>query len=238
MISTDDRKLVGQSVYEQLRSDIVTGVLSPGEKLKLNALRLRYSASVNTLRETLMRLVSDGFVQFVDQKGFTVKPVSSADLYELLELRQMLELSGVRKSMENTEGHMGWKSALISAHFRLYCIEKRMMEDEGGQVQRWEKADRDFHVIMVSHCGSQQLIRYHASVIELYMRYQVLALHRRPFRGRASMDDHQALLTALLDDDIDAVLALLNSHIDKGLALPDTDLTTAMASTAKIRQPA
>jgi len=60
--------LVGQSVYEQLRSDIVTGKLAPGEKLKLNALRLRYSASVNTLRETLMRLVSDGFVLFVDPK--------------------------------------------------------------------------------------------------------------------------------------------------------------------------
>ena len=62
MINSDERKLVGQSVYEQLRSDIVTGTLSPGEKLKLNALRLRYSVSVNTLRETLVRLVSDGLL--------------------------------------------------------------------------------------------------------------------------------------------------------------------------------
>ncbi|ETI59284.1 GntR family transcriptional regulator [Marinomonas profundimaris] len=221
MINSDDRKLVGQSVYEQLRSDIVTGALSPGEKLKLNSLRLRYSASVNTLRETLMRLVSDGFVLFVDQKGFTVKPVSTADLRELLELRQMLELSGVQKSMENKTGHMEWKSALISAHFRLSCVEKLMLEDEGSHVQAWEKADRDFHVTMVSHCGSQQLIRYHASVIELYMRYQVLALHRRPFRGKASMEEHQTLLKHLIDDDMEQVLFILDSHIQKGLTLPD-----------------
>ena len=223
MINSDDRKLVGQSVYEQLRSDIVTGRLLPGEKLKLNALRIRYSASVNTLRETLMRLVSDGFVLFVDQKGFSVKPVSTADLRELLELRQMLELSGVRKSMENKTGHMEWKSALISAHFRLNCVEKLMMEDEASHVQAWEKADRDFHVTMVSHCGSQQLIRYHASVIELYMRYQVLALHRRPFRGQASVEEHQKLLKHLLDDETESVLAILDSHIQKGLFLPDTD---------------
>lgn len=223
MINSDERKLVGQSVYEQLRSDIVTGTLSPGEKLKLNALRLRYSVSVNTLRETLVRLVSDGFVLFVDQKGFTVKPVSTADLRELLELRQMLELSGVRKSMENKVGHMEWKSALISAHFRLHCVEKQMLQDESSHVQAWEKADRDFHVIMVSHCGSLQLIRYHASVIELYMRYQVLALHRRPFRGEASMDEHQELLKYLIDDDMEQALSLLDSHIQKGLTLPDPE---------------
>ncbi|NLQ17761.1 GntR family transcriptional regulator [Marinomonas sp. M1K-6] len=225
MINSDERKLVGQSVYEQLRSDIVTGKLAPSEKLKLNALRIRYGASVNTLRETLMRLVSDGFVLFVDQKGFSVKPVSTADLRELLELRQMLELSGVCKSMANKQGHMEWKSALISAHFRLNCVEKQMLDDEASHVQAWEKADRDFHVTMVSHCGSQQLIRYHASVIELYMRYQVLALHRRPFRGQASVQEHQKLLKSLLDDDLDAVLAMLDSHIQKGLVLPDPEAT-------------
>lgn len=223
MINPDDRKLVGQSVYEQLRSDIVTGKLKPSEKLKLNALRIRYSASVNTLRETLMRLVSDGFVLFVDQKGFTVKPVSTVDLRELLELRQMLELSAVRKSMANKAGQMEWKSALISAHFRLNCVEKLMLEDERSHVQAWEKADRDFHVTMVSHCGSLQLIRYHASVIELYMRYQVLALNRRPFRGQASMEEHQKLLKHLLDDETESVLAILDSHIQKGLYLPDPE---------------
>lgn len=230
MINPDDRKLVGQSVYEQLRSDIVTGKLPPGEKLKLNALRIRYSASVNTLRETLMRLVSDGFVLFVDQKGFSVKPVSTADLRELLELRQMLELSGVRKSMENTVGHVEWKSALISAHFRLNFAEKLMMEDEKNHVQVWEKADRDFHISMVSHCGSQQLIRYHASVIELYMRYQVLALHRRPFRGQASVSEHQALLQCLLDDDVESVMTMLDSHIQKGLYLPALELPMTSAA--------
>ncbi|GGN22461.1 MULTISPECIES: GntR family transcriptional regulator [Marinomonas] len=234
MINSDDRKLVGQSVYEQLRSDIVTGKLAPGEKLKLNALRLRYSASVNTLRETLMRLVSDGFVLFVDQKGFSVKPVSTADLCELLELRQMLELSGVRKSMANKVGHMEWKSALISAHFRLNCVEKQMMEDETSHVQAWEKVDRDFHITMVSHCGSQQLIRYHASVIELYMRYQVLALHRRPFRGQASMEEHHQLLKCLLEDDVENAVSILDSHIQKGLTLPDLSSATS-ATTNKSR---
>ena len=44
---------VGSSVYLKIKSDIITGALTPGKKLKLDALKVQYSASVSTLRETL-----------------------------------------------------------------------------------------------------------------------------------------------------------------------------------------
>lgn len=215
-----DRKLVGQTAYESLRNDIVTGKLGPGQKLKLNELRASYGVSVNTLRETLMRLVSDGFVAFEDQKGFRVNPVSVSDLDELIELRVQLEILGLQKSMANHSNRMNWKSALIGAHYRLSCMEKLMMEDESAHASEWEKADRDFHMTIVSNSGSNQLIRYHASVLELFMRYQVLALKKRPFRGEAVADEHQQLLQLVLDDQVDAAKALLSEHISKGSELP------------------
>ncbi len=215
-----DRKLVGQTAYESLRNDIVTGNLGPGQKLKLNELRTRYGVSVNTLRETLMRLVSDGFVAFEDQKGFRVNPVSMSDLDELIELRVQLEILGLQKSMANSQNRMDWKSSLISAHYRLGCMEKLMMEDESVHVRDWEKADRDFHMAIVANSGSKQLIRYHASILELFMRYQVLALKKRPFRGEAVADEHQQLVTLMLDDQLDAATALLTEHIRKGSELP------------------
>ncbi len=220
MNSLADRKLVGQTAYESLRNDIVTGKLCPGQKLKLNELRAGYGVSVNTLRETLMRLVSDGFVAFEDQKGFRVNPVSMSDLAELIELRVQLEILGLQKSMANSHNHMGWKSALIGAHYRLGCMEKLMMEDESSHVREWEKADRDFHTTIVSNCGSNQLIRYHGSVLELFMRYQVLALKKRPFRGEAVADEHQQLVKLMLDDKLEEASALLSEHINKGSELP------------------
>ncbi|UTW10132.1 GntR family transcriptional regulator [Marinobacterium rhizophilum] len=215
-----DRKLVGQTAYESLRNDIVAGSLGPGQKLKLSELRTRYGVSVNTLRETLMRLVSDGFVAFEDQKGFRVNPVSMSDLEELIELRVQLETLGLRKSMANSQNRMDWKSSLISAHYRLGCMEKLMMEDESAHARDWEKADRDFHMTIVANSGSKQLIRYHASILELFMRYQVLALKKRPFRGEAVADEHQQLVTLMLDDQLDAATALLTEHINKGSELP------------------
>ncbi|SIQ75974.1 GntR family transcriptional regulator [Marinobacterium stanieri] len=222
MNSDLDRKLVGQSAYEQLRNDIMSGSLMPGEKLKLNALKSRYSVSVNTLRETLMRLVSDGFVVVEEQKGFKVKPVSVADLEELIELRVVLETLGLRKSFANadTGNPVEWKAHLISAHYRLSCMEKLMMEDETVNVSEWERVDRDFHMAIVSNCGSNQLIRYHASVLEQFMRYQLLALKKRPFRGQEVADEHRALLDCLVNDDVEGAVAALEAHIRKGSQVP------------------
>ena len=60
---------IGASTYQRIKRDIIFGELQPGSKLKLDALKERYSASLSTLRETLNRLASDGFVDFVFRRA-------------------------------------------------------------------------------------------------------------------------------------------------------------------------
>ncbi|MGB0797542.1 MAG: GntR family transcriptional regulator, partial [Paracoccaceae bacterium] len=67
---------VGLSTYEKIKHDIIFGILEPGSKLKLDPLKARYSTSISTLRETLSRLASEGFVDAEEQRGFFVTPVS------------------------------------------------------------------------------------------------------------------------------------------------------------------
>ena len=49
-------------LYDRLRRDVIMGTLEPGAKLKLEGLSKSYEVSVNTMRETLSRLASDGLV--------------------------------------------------------------------------------------------------------------------------------------------------------------------------------
>src|SRR6185437_3603379 len=65
-----------KSVYEQLRSDLLTGRLKPGEKLRAEALRHRFKVGSSPIREALNRLLSEGFVSLEEQKGFRVAPLS------------------------------------------------------------------------------------------------------------------------------------------------------------------
>ena len=82
---------VAETVYNEIRDDILYGELQPGVKLKLDALRDRYNAGVNTLREVLNRLVASGFVFVEGQKGFRVVETSPSNFKELTAMRLLLE---------------------------------------------------------------------------------------------------------------------------------------------------
>ena len=91
---------VGSETYLRIKRDIIFGDLAPGSKLKLNGLKERYETSMSTLRETLNRLASEGFVDAMEQRGFFVVPVSAEDLTEIADLRILLECSALSASIK------------------------------------------------------------------------------------------------------------------------------------------
>jgi DNA-binding GntR family transcriptional regulator len=120
---------VGSSVYLKIKSDIITGALQPGKKLKLDTLKVQYCVSVSTLREILNRLASDGFVEAPEQRGFLVRTMSNEDLIELSNLRVLLECAALKASL--AFGDEEWEGNLVSAHHKLTMIGKKIMD---GQV--------------------------------------------------------------------------------------------------------
>ena len=115
---------VGSSTYHRLKNDIIFGVLEPGKKLKLNALREEYEASLSTLRETLNRLSSEGFVAAEEQRGFFVTPISKADLREVATMRILLECFALEESIKS--GDADWEGDLVAAHHKLRRVEDRL----------------------------------------------------------------------------------------------------------------
>jgi hypothetical protein len=97
---------IGDAVYQEIRTDILFGAFRPGTKLKLEGLRQRYDVSINTLRESLARLSSDGLVLAEGQKGFRVVPVSLSDLRDITEMRQLLGCHALRRAIER--GDLEW----------------------------------------------------------------------------------------------------------------------------------
>src|SRR5271169_7041251 len=89
--SSQQPSTITEAVYARLRTDILLGEWKPDDRLRLDRLRQRYAASVNTLREALSRLVSEGLVANEGQRGFTVVGASLADLQDITEMRSLLE---------------------------------------------------------------------------------------------------------------------------------------------------
>jgi len=203
---------VGSNTYETLKHDIIFGQLAPGSKLKLDALKSQYAASISTLRETLNRLASEGFVLAEEQRGFFVAPVSADDLVEIANLRILLESHALKASIEN--GDAEWEGNLVAAHHKLSLMEERMQSGDHSEKETWKRYDWEFHQAMIQACNSKTLLSLHSTIFDKYLRYQMLVL---TFRGQDAATEHRNMLDAALERDTKRAQRILEAHIRGGL---------------------
>ena len=206
------RNIVGASTYQRIKRDIIFGDLAPGSKLKLDGLRERYEASMSTLRETLNRLASEGFVDARDQRGFYVTPVSRKDLIEIANLRVLLECHALRLSLEM--GDTDWEGNLVAAHHKLHLMERKMQSGDDSGKEDWKRYDSEFHLALIEACGSRNLLSLHAVLYDKYLRYQMLVL---TYRGEEAMQEHRRIFEAALARDVELASKSLEAHIGRGL---------------------
>jgi DNA-binding GntR family transcriptional regulator len=93
--------LLRDNVYENLRSDILTCRLAPGDDMREQELAERYAVSRQPVREALLRLEREHLVTVQPRQGYRVNPISLADARDLLRFRLALEPACVAEAIEN-----------------------------------------------------------------------------------------------------------------------------------------
>jgi GntR family carbon starvation induced transcriptional regulator len=205
---SDGPRTLASRLVGRLRADIVGGTLLPGEKLKLGELSFRYNCGVNPLREALARLAASGLVVLEDQKGFRVAPVSREDLLDLTRVRQKIECWALRESIE--KGDVEWEARIVSAHHRLGRLTKTV-GDERVLSDAWETIHQEFHLALVSGCGSRWLLHFRNVLAEQTSRYRRLSVAY----AEAPRDigrEHDEIVAAALARDADRAETLISAH--------------------------
>jgi len=198
----------GDDIYHLIRRDVIHGRLQPGARLRLDALRDSYGASVSTLREVLNRLAGERLVVAEGQRGFAVAPVTQTEFRELASLRALLEIHGLRESFRR--GDLEWEGQVVGAYHKLGRIEVRMLEGERSQSEQWKRYDKEFHQQLIASCGSGELLKAHSAIFDQYLRYQMVAVI---FRGAEAAAEHAALRDCALARDADRAARVLTGHI-------------------------
>lgn len=213
-----DERLV-ETIYSQLRQDILFGVYKPASKLKQGGLRARYEASANTIREALAHLVAEGLVEAKGQRGFTVAHVSLADLQDITQTRILLESQAVRLSLAVAD--LDWEGQVMAAHYKLAKIEKLAIQDHAQHRALLEQYDCEFHRTLIAGCNSPWILRFHATMYDHMLRYRSLAYQVIDAQELGasllrSQQEHIILRDAALAKDPDRLIELLQVHIRKG----------------------
>ena len=82
----------------QLREEILSGLLVPGERLIEEQIRLRFSISRAPLREALRSLAQQGLVEHLPRRGMRVTNLTDIDVDQLFGIRRALERHAIESS--------------------------------------------------------------------------------------------------------------------------------------------
>lgn len=196
------------SAFERLRSDILEGVILPGAKLRIDALRERYQVGASPLREALNRLSALHLVEQVEQRGFRVTVITADDLHELVRTRCWISEVAVRESI--ARGDAAWEEEIVLAHHRL----RRCHEHATGPNREWELLHRRFHASLIAACPSHWIREFHETLFDLSDRVRHLSVTKNA-HARDVIAEHQAIMDAVVSRDTPKAIQLLNMHFSR-----------------------
>jgi GntR family transcriptional regulator, carbon starvation induced regulator len=198
------------TVYQRLREDVLAGALAPGQKLRMEALRDRYGAGASPVREALNRLLAEGLVSQVDQKGFRVAPVSIEELRELTTARLWVTRLALREAI--ARGDVAWEERIVLAFHRFTRAMRRSTSGAPIIGYEVEKHHREFHSALLAACGSRWITDFADMLFDCARRYQRRSLTSAA-RPRDIDGEHRAIINAVLARDVELAIKLHDEHI-------------------------
>jgi DNA-binding GntR family transcriptional regulator len=203
-----------ERAYRRLRSEILHGELMPGERLRAAELQDRFQLGLTPIREALMRLSSENLVDAETNRGSRVSEASLAEFADLMATRRMIERTCLSAAI--LRGDAPWEAEIVAAMHLLSRTPLPADSDDRRAATQWEAQHRRFHSALVAACGSEWLLRFWNTLADHSERYRkIRLLHHR--EGRAEVRDvnseHQEIMAAVLDRDVDRATALMDAHL-------------------------
>ena len=187
-----------ERTYTALRTSIVHCEFVPGDRLAVDDLGARYGVSSSPVREALSRLVAEGLVLALENRGFRVAPLTVDGVADLTRVRLLVEGEALRDAMRH--GDDRWESDLVAAGHALGLIEQRLRDVLPLLDDDWSARHRAFHMAIYAGCRSpllREMVGQLFDAAERYRRYS--ARHRT--KARRKHTEHARLMQAVLSRD-------------------------------------
>ncbi len=200
-----DSDRLADAVYERVKADIFEFRLLPGARFSENEVAARARVSRTPVREALLRLSREGFLEVHSKSGWSVRALDFERFEHLYDVRVILELAAVKKLSSNDFG-----SSLAPLKKIWLAPVKQRFTDWRAVAEH----DEAFHATLLAAAGNPELARLHAEVTE-----RIRIVRRLDFtqaeRVASTYEEHGAILKAILSRKPQQATLLLQSHIEQ-----------------------
>lgn len=193
------------TVYDQLRAAIIDGTFASGEPLRQDQIASDYGISKIPVREALVQLEADGFVEMFSGRGAFVARLSTKQAEEIYLMRIALEPILVEKAIPLTS-EADWLRAggILSA-----------LQSNSLSFHQWHILDYEFHTSLYQKADlptmKKLVANLHSNLARYYRIYETFG---DDFRN-AGESEHKAILEACQTNDIETATRTLKDHLTR-----------------------
>lgn len=195
--------------YDYLINLIKNGDLQPNVIYSLNQMAKEMGISRTPLRDAVLRLEQERYVDMLPSKGFILHKMTREDILETYQLRSAIELYCFKQLSQGLATPRGQE-------YFAKLSKKVAMQKEIASTTRcnedFGRKDYEFHRSAVQYVGNE-------SMLEIYRRfmYRIFWLNVTSFSQEGRMDDtmaeHEKILTLIENHDMAELEALMEHHL-------------------------
>ncbi len=199
------RPTLHAGLLESLRALIDDGALLPGARVPERALCEQFQVSRTPLRECLKVLAAEGLVELLPNRGARIATLGDEHLTHLFEVIGMLEAEGGRLAAHRiTQADL---AEIQSLHHRMHAHFLR------SELREYFALNQAIHEGIMRAAGNPVLMQTYAALSGRITRARYMSNRMRPDRWQAAMDEHGAILDALIARDGALLGQLLAQHL-------------------------
>ncbi|WP_320956309.1 GntR family transcriptional regulator [Enterocloster asparagiformis] len=197
--------------YEYLYNKIISCEYRPGQELNEKQLLEETKFGRTPLREALLMLQSENLIEIFPRKGMRITAFTEKSIDDLYQTRKLIEPTVCRK--------------YITLYSKSKLLEFQKMFERAEKASDVEefRIDTSFHSYLISITDNQILINMYHSVMIHQMRLAVYAAMLDASNRIGNLQQHKAIIDALLrenEEDVqDAIVLHINHSLIKSLKL-------------------
>jgi DNA-binding GntR family transcriptional regulator len=199
-----------EEVAERLRQRIFNRELPPGSWIDELKIAEELGISRTPLREAIKVLAAEGLVTMKVRRGAYVTEVSEQDLRQVYELLALLESDAAGAVCRNaTDEEL---ASLKTLHEEL----EQAADPGTGSRERFFELNEAFHMAVLALARN----RWRSQMVADLRKVMKLNRHSSLFKSgriQESLNEHRAIVTALLARDADRAVQSVRTHFDNGL---------------------
>lgn len=195
------------AAYRWLKRHVATLPRHEGTFLTEAEVSEATGTSRTPVREALLRLEAEGFLQIVPKKGAFVPPITDAEVEAVMQARGLVEDWCVRRTAPIAES--------LALELERLVRQQEHLQDS---AVRFIECDRDFHRTIVRTAGNPVLAEFYESLRDRQVRMGLHAIADSEERTRIVLTEHTAIVDGVRSGDPARAGAAVAAHLAGTLA--------------------